>query len=98
MKITSKSYLSLKAQGGEADNVVFVHQENHSISRNMMYTAVTRAKKTVTLIGSKAGWEEAVNCIEQPTYTKFAFWFKAAERNANKVVPAMSKEPEGEII
>jgi hypothetical protein len=43
-----------KAQGSEADHVVFV-LENHVCAplhkRNLLYTAMTRAKKTLTIIG-----------------------------------------------
>ena len=43
-----------KAQGSEADHVVFVLEKRISPllhKRNLLYTAMTRAKKTLTIIG-----------------------------------------------
>lgn len=62
-----------KAQGSEADEVVFVKGENSKCTRNLLYTAVTRARKHVTLIGSD--FEETVARLEQPNLSKFAFRF-----------------------
>lgn len=80
-----------KAQGSEADDVVFINTGSQ-ISRNMLYTAVTRAKKSITLIGS--GWEDAIDNPEPPVYTKFAFWFKAAKQKAHRTLISQPKELE----
>ncbi len=70
-----------KAQGSEADHVVFVNSGNLS-SRNMIYTAVTRAKERLFLVGSLDG-------IERPArepYSKFLFRVRDSIRN--KTTPA----------
>lgn len=71
-----------KAQGSEAYEVVFVKGENSKCTRNLFYTAVTRARKHVTLIGS--GFDEIVDRLEQPNLSKFAFRF-LEQRQQNKV-------------
>ena len=44
-----------KSQGSEFDNVVIALDANYMLqSRNLLYTAVTRAKKMVVIAGSKA--------------------------------------------
>jgi len=50
-----------KSQGGEFDHVVVIcHHEHRMWSRSLLYTAITRAKKKVTIIGSREGVEHAL--------------------------------------
>lgn len=51
-----------KAQGSEFDDVLVVIPERESrvMSRELLYTAVTRARKTVTLVGTEASVRRAV--------------------------------------
>jgi exodeoxyribonuclease V alpha subunit len=55
-----------KSQGSEYDTVVLVHPPSASplISRELLYTAVTRAKHRLVVVGSSASIERAV---ETPT-------------------------------
>jgi exodeoxyribonuclease V alpha subunit len=50
-----------RAQGSEWDNVGVVLHESQAnmLNRTLAYTAITRAKKTVTLFGSPLAWEVA---------------------------------------
>jgi exodeoxyribonuclease V alpha subunit len=52
-----------KSQGSEFDQIVVVLPPTNSrlATRELLYTAVTRARKTVTIIGSKASLENAIN-------------------------------------
>ena len=59
-----------RAQGMQADNVIFV-SPGKNISRAMLYTAVTRAKETITLLG--AGWEKATTIAQKPLLSFFGF-------------------------
>ncbi len=51
-----------KSQGSEFDDVVLVlpNEESRVMSRELLYTGVTRAKRTVTIIGSEASLRAAV--------------------------------------
>ena len=61
-----------KMQGDEAPYVVFVNHK--SISRNMLYTAVTRASKKLFLLGQ--GWLEAAQKPVEEPLSKFIFRLK----------------------
>jgi len=52
-----------KSQGSEFDQIVVVLPPTNSrlATRELLYTAVTRARKTVTIIGSKESLENAIN-------------------------------------
>jgi exodeoxyribonuclease V alpha subunit len=52
-----------KSQGSEFDEVVVVltEEENRILSRELMYTAVTRAKKSVKLVAEKQVFEQALS-------------------------------------
>lgn len=54
-----------KSQGGEYQTVIIVLVSSHAImlQRNLFYTAVTRAKKKVIIIGVKAAMERAVTNV-----------------------------------
>jgi len=51
-----------KSQGSEFDHAVIILPEHPSpiLSRELLYTAVTRARRRVTLVGSEARVREAV--------------------------------------
>ncbi|KRN29381.1 recD protein [Lactobacillus selangorensis] len=51
-----------KAQGSEFQMVILplVHQEHRMLKRNLLYTAVTRAKQFLILIGEREAFETAV--------------------------------------
>ncbi|MPN54192.1 ATP-dependent RecD-like DNA helicase [bioreactor metagenome] len=50
-----------KSQGSEYPIVIFpiVEQHRHMLQRSLLYTAITRAKKSLVLLGSKSVSEEA---------------------------------------
>jgi exodeoxyribonuclease V alpha subunit len=52
-----------KSQGQEYDTVLMplVPSFKHQLQRNLLYTAITRAKEKVILIGSKTAMETAIN-------------------------------------
>ena len=51
-----------KAQGSEYDYVIvpIVPEHLHMWSRNMMYTAASRARKSLILVGMRAVFEQAI--------------------------------------
>ena len=55
-----------KAQGSEYDNVIIgVMGEHYTLlKRNIIYTAITRAKKKVTIVGSKKFYAMALRTID----------------------------------
>lgn len=55
-----------KSQGCEFPVVIFVvpHSPRILLTRNLLYTAITRAKKECILIGSKDSIEHAVNAVQ----------------------------------
>ena len=56
-----------KAQGSQADNVVFFSEGTKD--RAMVYTAMTRAGKKLTIIGKLQELNEAVKKVKRPGYT-----------------------------
>lgn len=70
-----------KAQGNEAAVVIVVMTEEHSFMarRNLLYTAVTRAKKNIALLGDSSAFVKAINNrYEEPRYTclkEFICWY-----------------------
>ena len=64
-----------KAQGSEAEFVFFVpaNEQPKRITRNMLYTALTRAKKEVYLFAPIETWQQVANNIQMLPYAKFAF-------------------------
>lgn len=52
-----------KSQGSEWDDVLVVCHSTHSymLTRRLIYTAITRAKKSVTIVGDEQGLHRAVN-------------------------------------
>lgn len=59
-----------RAQGMQANHVIFVNG-GRSISRSMMYTAVTRAQTSITLLGT--GWAEAAKAPQKPLFSFLGF-------------------------
>lgn len=50
-----------KAQGSEADAVVFiVMSDNILLTKNLLYTAVTRAKRYLSIVGKESVWESVI--------------------------------------
>jgi hypothetical protein len=60
-----------KAQGSEADYVVLINDGSKKLSRNMLYTGFTRAKKEIYLLGS--GWDVAVSTPVREPLSKLIF-------------------------
>lgn len=52
-----------KSQGSEFEHVVFVAHSSHAfvLTRALLYTAITRTRKRVTLIGDRAGIDAALH-------------------------------------
>lgn len=67
-------YTVHKAQGMESDNVVILVDENEKLlNRNLIYTAVTRAKKTCVIIGKKQNIDNAIkNNLCKNSYSEIA--------------------------
>lgn len=57
-----------KAQGSEYDAVVIVldSDQNHMLRRSLLYTALTRARKRVYLVGSEVALKFAVTNNDMP--------------------------------
>ena len=54
-------YTIHKAQGMENNNVIILVDENEKLlNRNLVYTAVTRAKETCVLVGKKENIDNAI--------------------------------------
>ena len=55
-----------KAQGSEYERIIlpFISAYNVMLQRNLLYTAITRAKDKVLLIGSETAVDTAVNRVD----------------------------------
>ena len=80
-----------KAQGSEADVVVFVKAGDRVCRRNMIYTAITRAKEKIILLGD--GWQESVAAATLPPFTKFAFRVNAQTERATEQSDINEEKP-----
>ncbi len=73
-----------KSQGGEYPCVIISLLNEHytMLERNLLYTAVTRGKKLVVIVGGKKAFQKAVrsNTIHD-RYTKLAYRLKMAGEN-----------------
>lgn len=67
-----------KAQGSQADTVVLCVNQEHRLNRNLLYTAVTRARRKVFLLGTEEIYKEAVQRTAPKGRTFFA-WRVLAE-------------------
>ena len=72
-----------KSQGSEFDAVVISLDANFLLqSRNLIYTAVTRAKKMAVLVGSRQMLKDMIRRSQTQRYTMLAdFIKKEAERD-----------------
>ena len=78
-----------KAQGSEYDAVITCLSDEHSVmlKRNILYTAITRAKKKVCLIGSEKAFATAINndtIDERHTFLWYDLKQKIKNTNAQK--------------
>ena len=62
-----------KAQGSEADHVVVINSHGQKLNRNMLYTAITRFRKELYLIGKRESWKAAAEKAVPDPLTKFVF-------------------------
>ncbi|MBR2215861.1 MAG: AAA family ATPase [Selenomonadaceae bacterium] len=83
-----------KAQGCQADTVVFVATGRQS-TQNLVYTAITRAKKKLYIIGSARDVAEAATRPESIGIAKFAFRLRKLYQDGQKL--AAGDEAEEEI-
>lgn len=84
-----------KAQGGQAKFVAVVALEGTErcdMSRQMFYTAITRAKEKLVLVGSEDYWKEAVENVLPPPYTKFVYRLRSA------IVPPPPSQMQPDVI
>jgi len=67
-----------KAQGSEAKYVLFVPSKKDfsTMSKNILYTAITRARNEIYLVGDNH-WQTVAQNITPDPFTKFAFRVKA---------------------
>jgi exodeoxyribonuclease V alpha subunit len=65
-----------KAQGGEARCVAVVGTSE--MDRPTLYTAATRAREKLVLIGPVSLWEEAAAKVPPPAFTKFVWRYEQA--------------------
>ena len=63
-----------KSQGSEYENVVLVLHSSHgrNLTRAIVYTAVTRAKKMLYIVGTNAEFERAVNTVHPKRNSRLA--------------------------
>lgn len=66
-----------KSQGNEYDVVVIVMSKEHSymLNRESLYTAVTRAKKAVIIVGEDDGVSKAVSTPRKERFTALLDWY-----------------------
>lgn len=67
-----------KAQGSEWDWVVTIchSAHKHMWTRQLLYTALTRAKKGVVLVGNRSGVDSALAAVADPRYTALRNFLK----------------------
>ena len=83
-----------KAQGSQFRRVIFFlsDQKVGGLSRNLLYTAVTRAEKELCLIGKKEQFEASVKRMAHFGTTFFAFRVRNALQNASENEEQVSSE------
>ncbi len=88
-----------KAQGGEYDTVLMPILKAQSIilSRNLLYTAITRAKKRVFLVGQKAALFMAIHSISNTQRNtmlgeRICLYYRALAKNAGIQIPLVLEQ------
>lgn len=88
-----------KAMGSEYDVVIIPMLKAHSImlSRNLFYTAITRAKKRVILVGQKAALFMAIHCNDVTRRNtllgeRICLYYRAMAKDAGLPVPIALEE------
>ncbi len=85
-----------KAQGSEADNVIVVN-DKPNMTRNMLYTASSRAKQKLWLLGQY--WDEAAGNPQMDPLSKFIFRAADILKKQIKVETTTTiNDSEGEIL
>ncbi len=88
-----------KAQGGEYDTVMMPILKAHSImlSRNLLYTAITRARERVYLVGQKAALFMAIHSIANTQRNtllgeRICLYYRAMAKSAGMPIPMVLEE------
>lgn len=88
-----------KAMGSEYDVVIIPMLKAHSImlSRNLFYTAITRAKKRVILVGQKAALFMAIHCNDVTLRNtrlgeRICLYYRAMAKDTGRPVPIALEE------
>jgi exodeoxyribonuclease V alpha subunit len=79
-----------KSQGSEYPAVILPLSTQHfmMLERNLLYTAVTRAKRLVVIVGQKRALQMAVNNHDQRTrWTRFEARLRALKEDGTRLVP-----------
>lgn len=87
-----------KSQGSEYSSVIVLscHQYGFMLNRNLLYTAVTRSKKEVTLIGEKQSVLNAMERLANQRYTGLAHELTDAFLDKNKTALKNARNAENE--
>lgn len=85
--ISAYSYTIHKSQGSEADTVIVYLPKSkaHMMTRSLLYTAVTRAKKKVIIVETEDALETCVKTIDADRRTKMLglivdFWKQSGKK------------------
>lgn len=75
-----------KSQGSEYKTVIFNIMEQHGImlQRNLAYTAITRAKAKVLIVGSRSAFCQAVESADNPDLQRLSLLSTRLKANAMK--------------
>lgn len=73
-----------KSQGSEYDCVIITVMDEHAslLQKNLIYTAITRAKKKVVLIGQDSAIVKSINGVQKPRNTLLATLLKHMDKNS----------------
>ena len=71
-----------KSQGSEYDCVIITVMDEHAslLQKNLIYTAITRAKKKVVLIGQDSAIVKSINGVQKPRMTLLANMLKYLDK------------------
>jgi len=86
-----------KSQGSEYKCVLFVVDSKHSImlKRNIVYTAVTRAKQEIVIIGQRSAYTKAISCEE--TDSRLSCLSSFIQRRFKETLPKSEDSVEKQI-